>query len=616
MPPNYNGYSPQTQRSMHNQYQQYSYQQGYGNNQVINQQQQHNSYTNPSVPAYHSPQHTGMQSSHGSVPPAFQSPPYSNQVGYHSPGHSMMSPQQGYAVNRQEFQYPSQNDRQHLYTNQQQQQSAAFQSPPHQSQYQNTQYYQRTNQAAVNQSYNQQNYNMNIPYNNVNMYSTHTPNTQSYNGMANSYRQPHKHTVESPPAGYGAINNQSFQIYQSPHTSLSQNQNTTVQRPNVAQEASEVYIKQEAHANVTLKPFESPAAEQTVPNKTPSQVKNSQHKSPTSALRNIRHDQPNIRHGQNSPDIGFSDQYLHFISNRNEPKDNANTPKFTNSPSISQKMHKNLYVSSPEQAQIPPSSGMSDSDSKDGMTAQTVTPIQAAKVSLVIEKQKDISKRQLDFENRVEFQSEDSRDSVSKDSRISSVYSRQSDMHSDGYGMDVDSENSMECGAFKSTHSISLVETCDLPRPADIDFPKVIDPFNKKLLDALLDYVKFPNKTHAEGYIEVRSVPKLQVATMISVGNNKFSIEKQLGKGNYGAVFLCLDLHSNKSVAVKYQKPSRPWEFYICQEIKARIKDPFMVTFFIVIIIVIYFFICVIILNTHYFTASRLYGYHNWFLRR
>ncbi|KAL4716638.1 hypothetical protein ACJJTC_008273 [Scirpophaga incertulas] len=175
-----------------------------------------------------------------------------------------------------------------------------------------------------------------------------------------------------------------------------------------------------------------------------------------------------------------------------------------------------------------------------------------------------------------EIHSEDSRDSVSKESRISSVYSRQSDFQSDGGGMDVDSENSMECGAFKSTHSISLIETSDIPRPADIEFPKVIDPFNKKIISSLLEYVKFPNKTHADGYIEVRSVPKLQPATVITVGNNKFSIEKQLGKGNYGAVFLCLDINSNKSVAVKYQKPSRPWEFYICQEIKARIKDPFM----------------------------------------
>ncbi|KAM3967265.1 bub1 kinase [Aphomia sociella] len=414
----------------------------------------------------------------------------------------------------------------------------------------------------------------NIPpelYYNGNMYSNVSPhaNSQNFNAMQSPYRQPPKQVPESA-SGYGAQNNQSFPIYQSPQLSQNNYRSVPTHGTNIPSESAETHIRQEQHMNASMKGYEVDAKEQSATNKGTPQSKIVHHKSPTSALRTVRHDQPNVKIGQNSPDIGFSNQYLNFISNRNEPKDNANTPKFTNSPSISQKMHKNLYVSSPEQGQIPPSSGLSDSDSKDGMTAQIATPIQSAKISHV-EKQKDISKRQLDFEHRVEFQSEDSRES-----RISSVYSRQSDFHSDGYGMDVDSENSMECAAFKSTHSISLVETSDLPRPADIEFPKVIDPFNKKILSSLLEYVKFPNKTHAEGYVEVRSVPKLQPTTTISIGNNKFSIEKQLGKGNYGAVFLCLDVHSNKSVAVKYQKPSRPWEFYICQEIKARIKDPFM----------------------------------------
>ncbi|KOB63215.1 Bub1, partial [Operophtera brumata] len=514
----YNGYSPQ--RPVHPHYQQnYNYQYP-NNNQMMAQQQQ--GYASPNPSAYHSPQHPGMQSPHAispSVQPAFGSPTYTNQVGYQSPGQPIMSPQQGYA-GRQEYHYPNQQERQHIYANQQQQ-PAVFQSPPHQ---------------------------------------THPYSRQSAKPMPEAS------------AAYGGANNQPFQIYQSPQASQNNSYvatNNVSQMANAPSEATpEMHARQDPHANVSVK-HDTP--EQNVARA--SLAKNAAHKSPTAALRNIRHDQPNVKIGQNSPDIGFSNQFLNFISNRNEPKDNANTPKFTNSPTISQKMHKNLYVSSPEQAQIPPSSGMSDSDSKDGMTAQSNTPIQSAKISHnVAEKHKDLSKRQLDFEHRMELQSEDSRDSVSKECRIPSIYSRQSD----GYGMDVDSENSMECAAFKSSHSISMLETSDIPRPADIDFPKQIDPFSRKLLNSLLEYVKFPNKTHADGYNEVRSVPKLQLATNVSVGGNRFAVEKQLGKGNYGAVFLCLDLHSNKSVAAKYQKPSRPWEFYICQEIKARIKDPFM----------------------------------------
>lgn len=573
LPTNYGGFSPQ--RPMHHYQQNYNYQQGYTNNHLIAQQPQ--GYASPNNP-YHSPQQN-VQPSHeisSTVPTGFQSPTYSNQVVYHqppvtSPSH-MVSPQQSYG--RPEFHY-NQNER-HGYTNQHQ--SAIFQSPPHQTQYQNPIYYQRTSQvAAQSPQYNQQNYhNMPNQYNSPNVYQNQNQNTSSTNYNVHSpYRQPPKAENNQVYGNQQNVsNNQQFQIYQSPQPN-NNFRNNSIHDANVAQNAySDATARQDT--DTSMKNHERVEDDKNTTNN--SNTQKSQHKSPNSSvLRNVRHDQPNVKVGQKSPDIGFSNQFLNFISNRNEPKDNANTPKFTNSPSISQKMHKNLYVSSPEQAQVPPSSGLSDTDSKDGMTAQTATPIQSAKISHSIEKHKDISKRQLDFEHRTDVHSEDSRDSVGKESRISSVYSRQSDFHSDGYGMDVDSENSMECANFKSSHSISLVETSDIPRPADIDFPKVIDPFNKKMLTSLLEYVKFPNKTHADGYIEVRSVPKLQVATVMSVGNTKFSIEKQLGKGNYGAVFLCLDLHSNKSVAVKYQKPSRPWEFYICQEIKARIKDPFMV---------------------------------------
>ncbi|XP_045493764.1 mitotic checkpoint serine/threonine-protein kinase BUB1 beta-like [Colias croceus] len=568
VPQNYNnGYN--SQNSMHFQ-QNYNYQQGYSNNQMINQQQMQG-FGSPNPNVYHSPQHPGMQSPHEmkppvqSVPTGFQSPTYSNQMGYRSPGHAMMSPQHNFS-GRQDYHYANQPDRQNMYANQQQ--AAMFQSPTHQQQYQNSQYYQRPSQLpAQSQAYSQQNFHgMQSQYTNANMFTntSHHTTSPNYSTVQSPYRHPPK-PVEVNQSGYGMNNNnQPFQVYQSPQQSQSNFRNTSSH--NVSQGSyGDVQMRQDV--NNTVK--EEMDKNAIVKNSTP-------HKSPTAALRNIRHDQPNIKMGQNSPDVGFSNQFLNFITNRNEPKDNANTPKFTNSPSISQKMHKNLYVSSPEQAQIPPSSGLSDSDSKDGMTAQPATPIQSAKVTHMIDKNKDISKRQLDFEHRVDIQSEDSRDSVSKESRISSVYSRHSDFQSDGYGMDVDSENSMECAAFKSNHSISMIDTTDIPRPADIDFPKIIDPFNKKMLTSLLEYVKFPNKTHADGYNEVKSIPKLQLATVMTVGGSKFSVEKQLGKGNYGAVFLCLDLHSNKSVAVKYQKPSRPWEFYICQEIKARIKDPFM----------------------------------------
>ncbi|XP_045518806.1 mitotic checkpoint serine/threonine-protein kinase BUB1 beta-like isoform X1 [Pieris brassicae] len=534
----YNGYNSQTSMQYPQNYS-YQHQQAY-NSQVINQPQ----IQGYGSPVYHSPQHPGMQSPHDvnaaqSVPPGFQSPTYSNQ-GYRSPGHAMMSPQNPYP-GRQDF-YPNQPERQSYPT-----QQAVYQNPTQQPQYQNPQYYQRPSQLPQSQAYSQ-NY-MHAQYSTANMYSnTNQTNSPNYSTVQSPYRQPPKRTENQ---SFG-MPNQSFQIYQSPQQSQHNYRNTSAH--NHSQGPYDVQMR---HDNSLPTADESGKNKSQPPNKCPT------------TSRNVKQEQQSAKIEQKSPDPGFSNQFLNFITNRNEPKDNANTPKFTNSPSISQKMHKNLYVSSPEQAQIPPSSGLSDSDSKDGMTAQSATPIQSAKISHMVDKSKDVSKRQLDFEHRVDIHSEDSRDSVNKDGRY--VGSRQSD-----YGMDVDSENSMDCTAYKSNHSISMVSTSDITRPADIEFPKVIDPFNKKILSSLLEYVKFPNKTHAEGYNEVRSIPKLQLATLVTVGGSKFSIEKQLGKGNYGAVFLCLDINSNKSVAVKYQKPSRPWEFYICQEIKARIKNPFM----------------------------------------
>lgn len=605
IPQGYNGFSVQRTMQTHSYQQNYvpTYQQGYGANQIMSQQvSAQQGYTSPNA-NYHSPQHPGLKSPHhaGSpVHPGFQSPPLhyaQSQPGYQSPAHPMQSYPN---TMRQEYQhmqsdYTNPVELQHTYVNHAPQQAVYQSQNNHQNQYQNSQYYQRPNVASspVNSNYHgQQGYQgmQNSQYNN-NAYN-------NYN-QQQTYQHPPKQ-VENISSGFAAPNTyNSFQIYQSPTPPAQSNvQRNVVQQPALQHEKFQAKqtsdLKNELNTSKISKHGDSEKdIQHTNSNLIQQTQPSNSHKSPTSALRSIRHEQPNAKIGQNSPDIGFSNQFLNFISARNEPKDNANTPKFSNSPSISQKMHKNLYVSSPEQGQVPPSSCSSDSESKDGMTAQIGTTIQAAKVSQIPDKSKDISKRQLDFEHRAELQSEDSRDSVSKESRVSSN-SRQSDLN-DGNGMDIDSESSMECAAFKSNHSISGVDTSDIPRPAHIDFPDVIDPFNKKIIKSLLEYVKFPNNTHAEGYFEVRSVPKLQIGFSFIVGNSKFHVEKQLGKGNYGAVFLCNDTRRNRDVAVKYQKPSRPWEFYICQEIKARInmKNRHMVMFHIIIVV----FLIIIYIN-------------------
>lgn len=46
-----------------------------------------------------------------------------------------------------------------------------------------------------------------------------------------------------------------------------------------------------------------------------------------------------------------------------------------------------------------------------------------------------------------------------------------------------------------------------------------------------------------------------------------------IGKGTYGTVFKALNKRYREYVAIKYQKPPNPWEFYICREIQSRLNS-------------------------------------------
>lgn len=65
------------------------------------------------------------------------------------------------------------------------------------------------------------------------------------------------------------------------------------------------------------------------------------------------------------------------------------------------------------------------------------------------------------------------------------------------------------------------------------------------------------------------------------IGDDRYYVEKQLGKGTYGTVFKAVDLRTRRIVALKYQKPPNKWEFYICRELQSRLaqhplRDRFM----------------------------------------
>lgn len=68
---------------------------------------------------------------------------------------------------------------------------------------------------------------------------------------------------------------------------------------------------------------------------------------------------------------------------------------------------------------------------------------------------------------------------------------------------------------------------------------------------------------------------------IFKLGEDRYYVEKQLGKGTYGTVFKAVDVRTNRVVALKYQKPPNKWEFYICRELQSRLshhplRDRFM----------------------------------------
>lgn len=106
---------------------------------------------------------------------------------------------------------------------------------------------------------------------------------------------------------------------------------------------------------------------------------------------------------------------------------------------------------------------------------------------------------------------------------------------------------------------------------------KPVDPFDPKVIDCLLKKARFPNARYT-GFIKVQHIPKIAPKETVCLKNDKYSIEKVLGKGTFGTVVKATNVMDGSSVALKYQKPVNYWEYYICQEIQHRIKDSMLVS--------------------------------------
>lgn len=106
-----------------------------------------------------------------------------------------------------------------------------------------------------------------------------------------------------------------------------------------------------------------------------------------------------------------------------------------------------------------------------------------------------------------------------------------------------------------------------------------IDPFNAELCRSLLVKLNFPSRDTKEGYkISNVNLPKLVKNHLTTIGGVNYQIEKEVGRGAFGAVFRGINTIDGSVVALKYQKPPNSWELYICTEAKKRLKNPDIVS--------------------------------------
>lgn len=105
-----------------------------------------------------------------------------------------------------------------------------------------------------------------------------------------------------------------------------------------------------------------------------------------------------------------------------------------------------------------------------------------------------------------------------------------------------------------------------------------IDPFSSELCKALLTKANFPSREHNEFYkLSNTLLAKLSNTKSVTIGDTRFNVEKEIGRGAYGSVYRGINTNTGDVVALKYQKPPNTWELYICFEVHQRIKDPNLV---------------------------------------
>ncbi|XP_034479004.1 uncharacterized protein LOC117785203 [Drosophila innubila] len=110
---------------------------------------------------------------------------------------------------------------------------------------------------------------------------------------------------------------------------------------------------------------------------------------------------------------------------------------------------------------------------------------------------------------------------------------------------------------------------------------KDVNPFNVDIINSLLDSIEFSLYIEKQPTCQLQGhVKRLLPQSTLEIQGEKFDVLKIIGKGAYGSVFSGVHKNSGKKVALKQEKPTNYWEYYICLEVHSRLANEEMIPAF------------------------------------
>lgn len=110
-------------------------------------------------------------------------------------------------------------------------------------------------------------------------------------------------------------------------------------------------------------------------------------------------------------------------------------------------------------------------------------------------------------------------------------------------------------------------------RPKRIGDREYVDPFDADLINNFLASVDFVNYVHKLNECDMKeTIPPLRQGGQLELCEQVFSVRKLIGKGAFGQIYSA-KAADGRLVALKQSRPCNLWEYYICMEVKFRLKE-------------------------------------------